>query len=95
MDDELQRDCMTKLARGFPCLKNAPGVDPFVPEALSRWAAGPTSHGERITAQFLLAVWDPSYEWGAGKFDLMEALRIWPPSHREPFLRWAANPWWP
>lgn len=50
---------------------------------------------ERVTAQFLLAVWDPSATWQAGRFDLMEALNQWPPSHRGPFVRWAANPWWP
>jgi hypothetical protein len=56
MDDERRREVTTKLARGFPCLRNALGV---------------------------------------GRFDLMEALRAWTPSHRDSFLRWAANPWWP
>lgn len=86
---------MTELARSFPCLKNAPGVDPWDPAALDRWAAGPASHGERVTASFVLAVWDSSTDWACGRFDLMEALNVWPPSHRDPFLRWAASPWWP
>jgi hypothetical protein len=70
-------------------------VEPFEPEELNRWAAGPASHGERVTACFILAVWDPTIEWEAGRFDVMEALRVWSPSHRQPFLEWAADPWWP
>lgn len=95
MNDDEQRDRMTELAKTFPCLRGAPGVSPFEPEELNRWAVGAASHGERVTATFILAVWDSSTEWGAGRFDLMEALNVWPPSHREPFLKWASDPWWP
>ena len=95
MNDDEQRERMTKLARSFPCLRGARGVDPFEPEELNRWAVGGASHGERVTASFLLAIWDSSTEWETGRFDVMEALRVWPPSHREPFLRWAADSWWP
>jgi hypothetical protein len=62
---------------------------------LDVWAANPVSHGERVTGQFILAVWDSSTDWQAGRFDLMEALKVWPDSHREPFLKWVADPWWP
>ena len=85
---------MTALAATFPSMWSVPGVDPWEPTELNRWALRASS-GERKTAQFLLAVWDDSTEWEAGPFDVMEALRIWPDSHREPFLRWAADPWWP
>jgi hypothetical protein len=95
MDEERARLRMTDLAYTFPCLREAPGVDPFDPKELDRWAAGPVSHGERVTASFVLAVWDPSATWEAGRFDLMEALNLWPPSHRGPFARWVMNPWWP
>ena len=95
MDDEELAVKMTALARTFPCLRGAPGVSPREPTELNRWACGPASHGERVTARFLLAVWDSSIAWEAGRFDVMEALRVWSPSHREPFLRWAADPWWP
>jgi len=93
MDDEGRR--MTELARSFPCLRDAPGVDPWDPQALDRWAVGPASHGERVAASFLLAVWDSSTDWTCGRFDLMEALNVWPESHRVPFLQWACDPWWP
>ncbi len=94
MDDEERRETMTELAETFPCLRGAPGIAPFVPEELDRWAVGPASHGERVTARFVLAIWDDATAWEAGPFDVMEALRTWPPSHREPFLKWALDPWW-
>ena len=86
---------MTRLAEAFRSLRGAPGVRPFDPERLDRWAAGLASHGEAVTVRFLLSVWDPSHEWAAGRFDLMEALRVWDESHHETFLQWAADPWWP
>src|SRR4051812_22080942 len=86
---------MTTLVRGFPCLRRAVGVSSWEALELDRWAAGPVSTGERITAQFLLAVWDPSNEWTCGRFDVMEALRVWDLKHRAAFLRWASDPWWP
>jgi hypothetical protein len=95
MDDDDLAERMTELAENFPCLRGAPGVSPWDPLELNRWACGPASHGERVTARFLLAVWDRSTGWEAGPFDVMEALEVWPPSHREPFLRWALDPWWP
>lgn len=94
MDDDKRRERMSELAEGFPCLRRAWGVRPFEPEELNRWAASGVSHGERVTASFILAVWDPSTDWEAGRFDVMEALRVWPDSHREPFLKWASDPWW-
>jgi hypothetical protein len=94
MNADPTRSRMTQLALTFPCLRGAPGVDPFEPGELDRWAAGGASHGERVTARFLLAVWDASGEWAAGRFDVMEALRVRPPSHSRPFLAWAEEPWW-
>jgi hypothetical protein len=66
---------MLRLARTFPCLANAPGVDPWYADRLDEWAAssGP-SDGEKCSARFILAVWSPDHEWHVGKFDLMEAL---------------------
>lgn len=93
MDDDTPRTKMLELALTFPCMQGAPGLDPFNPDVLSQWASGRASHGERVTASFLLAVWDRDSDW-AGYLDVMEALEVWPPSHREPFLRWASDPWW-
>lgn len=87
---------MARLTRTFPSTKKAAGVDPWSADALDRWAADtPLSPGELVTARFLLAVWDPGYPWWCGRFDLMEALRVWDESHHTAFLAWARHPWWP
>ena len=95
MDPDRLADQMTDLARGFPSMRGAPGVEPWDPGELNRWAAGPASSGERHAARFLLSVWDPATGWEAGRFDVLEALRIWDVTDRAAFLEWAADPWWP
>jgi hypothetical protein len=86
-----------ELARTFPSLKRVlDELKPFDAPAFDRRASGGLSHGERVTAQFLLAVWDPDYDdWQCGRFDVMEALRVWDEPHRAAFLDWARDPWWP
>jgi hypothetical protein len=71
-------------------------LKPFDADTFDRWLSGAAlSHGERVTAQLILAVWDPNYDWQSGRFDVMEALRIWDKPHRAAFLEWAKDPWWP
>ena len=87
---------MTLLARSFPSVAKATGIDPWDANALDRWMAEtPLSHGEVSTARFLLAVWDPANAWRCGRFELMEAVRVWDDRHRAAFLAWAKAPWWP
>ena len=101
MRDELTKEeralraRMTAFALTFHSMRYALGVEPWDAVELDTWANGPRSHGERVAAQFLLAVWDPSTDWQCGRFDLMEALRIWDESHHKAFLAWARDPWWP
>ena len=101
MQDELTEEeralrvRMTAFAMTFPSMRYAFGVKPWDAVERDAWGNGPRSHGERVTAQFLLDVWDPSTDWKCGRFDLMEALRIWDPGHHQAFLRWVADPWWP
>ena len=91
-----QETKMASFARTFPCLAKAAGVKPWDANALDQWAAEtPVSHGELVTAQFLLAVWDAASAWRCGRFDLMEALRAWDDQHRAAFLTWVGDPWWP
>lgn len=85
---------MTLLAYTFPSMRGAPGTHPWEPAELNRWAAGSASRGEQQTARFLLAVWDDGTDWEAGRFDVMEALRVWDLKHRTAFLAWASDPWW-
>ncbi len=94
-EEKALRARMTAFALTFPSMRYALGVKPWDAVELDAWASGPRSHGERATAQFLLAVWDPSTDWKCGRFDLMEALRIWDSGHHQAFLQWAAKPWWP
>ena len=83
------------LAQTFPALWKAPGVSPWDALTIDEWAtSGRPSHGELCTAKFILAVWDPDGEWRSGRFDVMEALRVWDLTHRTAFLDWAADPWW-
>lgn len=86
---------MEDLALNFHALRDKAGTSPWNADVVDRWAAsGGPSHGERVTAQFLLAVWNPNHEWTSGRFDVMEALRIWDERHRGVFLSWARDPWW-
>ncbi|AWM39168.1 hypothetical protein GobsT_25480 [Gemmata obscuriglobus] len=72
---------MTAFAQTFPSMTDAMGVAPWDAGAFDRWAdETPISHGERITAQFLLAVWDSGNTWKCGRFDVVQALRLWGPS---------------
>jgi hypothetical protein len=86
---------MAALARTFPGVAKASGVKLWDANLFDRWAAEtPVSPGELATARFLLAVWDPGHPWRCGRFDLMEALKLWDDRHRAAFLAWAGDPWW-
>jgi hypothetical protein len=87
---------MSKFASSFHSLRKAPGVALWDADTLDKWVTEtPISDGERVTARFVLAVWDPNHDWRCGKFDLMEALRIWDEDHHRAFLTWVQEPWWP
>jgi hypothetical protein len=94
-EERALRARMTAFAQTFPSMRYASGIEPWDALQLDAWGNGLRSHGERVTAQFLLAVWDPSTDWKRGRFDLMEALRIWDAQHHKAFLKWAVDPWWP
>ncbi len=94
-EEQALRARMTAFALTFPSMQHALGVKPWDALELDRWGSGSRSHGERVTAQLLLSVWDSSTEWTCGRFNLMEALRIWDAEHHQAFLKWVANPWWP
>jgi hypothetical protein len=85
-----------EFARSFPSLTRTLAHDQtFDAARLDAYACSAVSHGQAVTARFVLAVWDPAAEWKSGRFDLMEALRVWDEEHREAFLAWAEDPWWP
>ena len=84
------------LHRDESAVAASPSFPALEHEVLDRWAAETAiSSGELATARFLLAVWDPGHSWRCGRFDLMEALRLWNSPDRNAFLSWALDPWWP
>ncbi len=96
---DISKEKLRRFLRSFPALEHAPGIEPFDAEKLDAWAAGPCSHGERCTAQFVLSVWGhttaKNCPWACGPFDVMDALGVWDETHRAAFLAWARDPWWP
>lgn len=85
---------MAALARTFPCTSKAAGVDLWTARTFDGWATDPSrSRSERVTAQFLLAVWDQNFPWRCGGFGRAESLRVWDEEHRRAFLVWEENPW--
>lgn len=69
------------------------GLSEDVDRLLGRFAGA--SHGEKITIQFLLSVWNPNEDWSCGPFDLHEALKVWDGKRRQAFLAWVTDPFWP
>jgi hypothetical protein len=86
-------EVMTRLARQFPVLKGAPGVEPWEPEVLDEWAmSGASGAGARAVTRFLLAVWNGSeYVWKVGGFRLRD-LGDLDDEHLEIWKAWAARP---
>lgn len=86
-------EIMTALARQFPALRKAPGVDPWHPETLDEWAAsGIPSSGEKAVVRFLLAVWNGSEDyWKSGPFRMRD-IEILDDKNLEAWKTWAARP---
>jgi len=58
------REGMTLLARSFPMLRSAAGVDPWDPAALIRWACSPAiTSGGMHAVHFCLQVWNSTADW--------------------------------
>ena len=64
---------MTQLARRFPCLEEADGIEPWNPEALIHWACGARSAtGDLHAVRFVLQVWSPIGDWQGVAIDLLQ-----------------------
>lgn len=90
------------LVASFPTLFNHGLADePFDANGhaaitFDKWACGPApGSGALCAAQFILSIWNTTTEWDCGRFDLHRALGVWDDRHREAFLAWANDPWWP
>lgn len=91
-----RRSKMTALAMTFPTLRGAAGVEPFDPGALDAWAAaGGRGSGSRHAVKFILSVWNQHGDWSSGRFSAVDAVGAWDHDHRDAFIAWCSNPWWP
>lgn len=89
---------MTALAERFPCLRGVDGVSPFDVDALAAWAKkNPRcTHAGTHAVAFLLSVWNGRPEaFGLRPFHFTNAWGTWDDDHREAFLAWARDPFWP
>ncbi len=105
------RAALSVLARRFPTLRDADGVDPWDVEAFVRWLCGPVPGGGAGRAgRFILHVWNAhddfqafGRELGLGDvaddalkpFNLSEAIGVWDEEHGRAFLSWVEAPFWP
>jgi len=88
---------MTAIARSFPSLRKAAGVDPWDADLFAEWAKGPAvTHGGMHAAAFVLSVWnnDPA-AFGLPPFDFTRAWGTWDEAHSAALLAWAREPFWP
>jgi hypothetical protein len=101
---------MTTLARSFPSLRDADGIEPWDLERFARWLCTGTSGGGRRAGRFVLYVWSPRTdhrEFGRAleiehaddgaldPFDLSDALSVWDEEHKRAFVSWVEAPFWP
>lgn len=112
---------VSNLARTFPTMHQAEGLDPFDPDVFDAWAQKGLSRGAVFAAQFILTVWSgragrlsdkprktPAKDtwhgvhrwnldshWRIGPFDVVDAMGTWDAAHRNAFVAWAQDPWFP
>lgn len=99
---------MTRLARRFPSLRDAHGVDPWDAMTFLRWACdADLTSGMLHTVRFVLQVWNSATDWVetaaanglAGRhltdFSLVAACGAWDEDHRAACLAWLEAPFFP
>jgi hypothetical protein len=106
-DDPRRYSKMDALARGFPSLRLAKGVDPWDPVEFLRWfcESGAPGHGAHHAVHFVLGVWNSDANWRTvanehgikytdklRPFDVFDALSTWDDDHRRAFAAWVNNP---
>jgi hypothetical protein len=77
---------LASLARRFPCLEHARGIDPFDPNELHAWAVAQGSESAAFHAAALLC-----NLWGDGpweRFDVLNATRVFSDQEKQMFVNW-------
>lgn len=92
---------MSSLCETFPSLRGMPGVRPWKPAMLNRWALGrdpvfglDPSQSAVHAARFVFSVWEENRTWEVGVFDIAKACFSWDDAHKEAWRTWAHKPWW-
>ena len=78
---------VASLARRFPCLRSAEGVEPWAERRFYDWVKAQTEGGEAWHAGHLILCL-----WGNGpwdSFDAVSAIRAWGDEERKVFATWA------
>ena len=77
---------LPSLARRFPCLCNAPGLEPFSPERFRVWIADQGRDSAAWHAGHLILNLFGDGPWD--KFDAVGALGAFEPEDRDVFANW-------
>lgn len=91
------REALKELARTFPILADLAMFQPgahFDGDVMDAYR-GDLCHGALCSLRFVGSVWNPTAKRKCGKFDLHDAMSCWDREHREAFVAWASDPWWP
>jgi hypothetical protein len=100
---------MSTLARLFPSLREASGIDPFDRDTFTRWLCSGIGRAAARAGCFLLYVSNPEVdprevgrklglenaEGCLQPFDLTDALGAWDAEHTRAFIAWVEAPFWP
>lgn len=88
---------MAVIAARFPSLRGKPGTKPWDPLALDLWAyqGKAVTGGSLHAARFALSIWNHDASWKVGPFNLVAAFGTWDEAHREAFLAWCREPFFP
>lgn len=90
----LRYDFGPRSEHGYDCPEGNPSEwDPVV---LDNWVTGGAgTSGSRAAAAFVLNVWNSTYEWKVGPFNLRYALGVWDSEHQAAFRAWVMEPFFP
>lgn len=104
------RQRMELLCDSFHALRGRPGTSPWDAETFAKYLAGPAPTSASLQAGlFVLSVWNggnggwrpKSREWWTqkpyflGMFDLVRAWAQWDHLHKQAFLAWCDDPFYP
>ncbi len=80
---------LPSLARRFPCLKGAPGLEPFSPQILHHWALSEPKDSQAGHAARLILNLAGSGPWEP--FDVIAAISVFDAANRDVFVNWARS----